>query len=184
LRQDVNLNPYDAVVIDPVTVSFEGEPRRSPNDRQARPDQLDPASLERLKQIFRESLERELAASEHYAVVAEPRIRTLRISGHLVNPILDLPTKGGRDRTSAISSGELTMVLNVRDGMTGLLLARLGDWRPVRPASRLSRVYETTPVRTWGSARDIASDWARVLRHLLEDLREPTDAPLPAAPGE
>jgi hypothetical protein len=165
VKPGARLSDYDRVVIDPVTVSYR-------------------ATSDRLKRIFQESFERELARSQAFAVVSEAGPSALRVSGHIVNLAVDVPPRRGRERDFVLEAGEMTLILDVRDSQTGEPLARVADRRAIRPSSsNLLGGYESNPVNNWGAVREIFADWARILRDGLDDLRALPVPPVPDAPA-
>lgn len=173
---------YEGVVIDPVSVSYETESRRSVAERQLRGSFLvGEDALERLKRIFRQSFERELARSRAFRVVSEAEPGALRLSGRIQDLSVDVPRWRDGERSFVVDAGRMTLVLEVRDAHTGEPLARVADRRVIRPSSSgLVGTFENNPVNKWGAVREIFADWARALRYGLEDLHT---RPLPPAPG-
>ena len=103
----------------------------------------------------------------------------LRLSGRIVNLVVNVPPTRGREADFVQNAGEMTLILVMRDSQTGELLGRVADRRAIRPGSAgLSMVWESGSVRNWGAVRDVFSNWARMLRHALDDLRE-----VPHVPG-
>ena len=179
---------YDAVLLDPVTISYKSEPQEPTNFNRTRGNfALDPASRERLVRIFQESFERELSRSQQFHVVSEPGPNVLRVSGHIVNLVVNAPPQRGGEQNFVVRAGEMTLILDVRDARTGDPLARVADRRAIQPGSAtLGDGFRSGPVANWGAFRDISTGWARVLREGLDDLHALPAVPLPdedASPG-
>lgn len=172
---------YDAVVIDPVSVSFRRYPTRSVAARRVRESFLSSEeALERLKRIFRESFERELARSRPFAVVSEAGPGALQLSGRIEDLVADASPRHAGEFSFVLDSGEMMLILDVRDSQTGQPLARVADRRAIRPRSAsLVGGFESNPANDWSAVRDVFGDWARALRYRLEDLRT---RPIPPAP--
>ena len=127
---------YDGVVIDPVSVSYMRDPRRSIAEKRERGCfTLDEDSLERLKRIFQQSFERELARSQAFEVVSEAGPSALRVSGHIVDLVVAVPPWRGGELDFVLEAGKMTLILDVRDSQTGEPLARVADRRAIRPSS-------------------------------------------------
>jgi hypothetical protein len=152
---------YDKVRVAPVTVSYKGG------------FTLDPERKKRLQGIFQDAFARQLGRSEVFTVVDAPGPRTLRVAGHIVDLLVSIPPRStpGGEFDYIMDAGAMTLVLDVRDSVSGEPLARVADRRAIRPtAAGAQRLYRSTPVNNWGAVRDLASNWARVLRNGLDDL--------------
>jgi len=173
LKPGARFAAYDALLIDPVRVSYKTEP--PPRGSVA----LSPDAVERMKRIFRQCFDRQLVESGDFGLAPEPGPGVLRISGQVVNLVVDaIPDRGG-EAYLVNDTGEMTLALDVRDSVTGEHLVRVVDRRAIRPASvALGRLYESSTVRNWGALEDVFCSWALTLREGLDELRE-----LPAVPA-
>lgn len=173
---------YDAVVIDPVSVSYKRGRRASSGlDTTRRVFELDDETMGRFQRIFQESFERELGQSDAFAVVSEPGPGVLRVSGHLVDLDVKVPQFRGGEAIFVLDAGEMTLILDVRDSQSGEPLARIADRRLIRPpGAGNTGAYRSTGVNNWGAVRDIFTEWARFLREGLDNLRELAVAHPPA----
>jgi hypothetical protein len=165
---------YDGVLIDPVSLSYKRDRRRSSGlDTTRRVFELDDDTVARFQRIFQESFVRELGRSRSFAVVSEPGPGVLRVSGHIVDLDVRVPAFKGGEVNFVVDAGEMTLVLDVRDSLSGAPLARVADRRLIRPPGAGNvGAYRSTAVNNWGAVRDIFSDWARILREGLDNLRE------------
>ena len=133
---------------------------------------------ERLKRIFQQAMERETARGDQFEIADSAGPRVLRLSGRIVNLVVNVPPTRGGEADFVQNAGEMTLILDMRDSQTGEPLGRVADRRAIRPDSAgLSMVWESGPVRNWGAVRDLFSNWARILRHALDDLREVSQVP-------
>jgi len=175
LKPEADFSQYDAVMIDPVRVSY----KRGMLE-------LDEQDVERFQSIFQQAFDSELSRSKVYRVVSLPGPRTLRVSGQIVNLVVRVPPFRGGEKNLVLDAGEMTLILDVRDSQSGEPLARVADRRRIRPAgtelargAAVSGLYESNPVNNWGAVREICADWARTLREALDDL---ASLPVPPAP--
>jgi len=183
MRPEVVFGAYDEVFIDPLRVSHKDGTRP-----------LNQASMDRLVGIFEESFAAQLGRSEAFTVVSERGPRTLRITSRIVNLDVQMATYRGGETKMVMDSGEMTLILDVRDSQTGESLARIADRRRIRPqgvtgkgtghrGGFASAGYESSPVNVWGALREIVNEWARILRQGLDDLHAQAPVPIPDDPG-
>lgn len=182
LRPGADFSAYRAILIAPVSVTYANAAELPGRGRERGNAELSPAMMERFERIFRESLERELRKSQ-YAVVSEPGPDVLRVTGHIVDLVVDVPTyRGGEEVSFILKAGAMTLVLDVNDSESGAPLARVADRRPIAPSGAgLESVYRSSPVRTWSAVRDVFDAWARILRQGLDQLHELPPLPPPGA---
>jgi hypothetical protein len=136
--------------------------------------------MDRLKRIFQEVFESELGKSEEFRLVTESGATVLRVSGHIVDLVVDAPPQRGRERDYVVSAGEMTLILDVRDSQTREPLARIADRRAIQPASGgAGRVFYSNPTRNWGEVRNQMQRWASLLRQGLDYLKQLPEVPEP-----
>jgi len=92
----------------------------------------------------------------------------LRVSAAIVNLYINAPEKmsAGRSRTYTTSAGYATLVAELRDSVTGKLMARAVDSVQGRDTGSFQI---TNSVTNMSAARNALSKWARVLREALDD---------------
>jgi len=177
LKPGARFAGYEALLIDPVRVSHKTEPRPPPGSVA-----LDAAAMERVKRIFQWCFDRELVQSGEFTVASEPGPGVLRVSGQIVDLVVEAPPDQVGERSYVSDTGEMTLALDVRDSVTGEPLARVIDRRTIRPAGAgLWELYQSSNVRNWGAIEDVFCDWASILREGLDELGELPEVPaLPA----
>ncbi|MEO8063524.1 MAG: DUF3313 family protein [Pseudomonadota bacterium] len=165
-RPDADLRAYDAVMLDPIEVSFS-------KNWKPRADGQTVSAAERqqirdgLARILREEFTRELARSGRYRVVEAPAENVLRVKADIRDLIIhapDLP-RPGIVRTYTLSAGEMTLVAELRDAATGDLIARVIDHRR-DPDSVWFEL--TTRIENIAAARRAAARWASILIEQLD----------------
>jgi hypothetical protein len=167
VRPDAEVVAYRSVMLDPVEVSFADPNRRSGGTR--RLNARDVASIQtRLAELFREVFRTELGRGG-YQLVDEPGPETLRVRAAIVDLNVTAPDTmaPGRTRTYTASSGSMTLVMELRDSISGELLARAVDTRSARSTGALSL---TNRVTNTADARRAIGVWASALRRALDDL--------------
>jgi hypothetical protein len=164
------MTSFRSVILDPVDVSFAREfenVRRSGRlGRDLNADDL--AAIQRgladqFQQVFREELQ-----SGGYTVVDKPGPETLRVSAAIVDLFIAAPEAAqpvGRSRTYTANSGRMTLVLELRDSVSGEILVRAVDGRSARNTGTWSVTNRATntadsrrALRTWASALRVGLD--------------------------
>jgi hypothetical protein len=180
LKPGASFTGYKQIVIDPVTVSYKSPPRQATASNRSRGNfALSDEDMARLKRTFQEVFEEELAKSDDYQLVTETGPDALRVTGHIVDLVVDAPPQRGATYNFVMKAGEMTLIMDVRDSITGEPLARVADRRAVRPAGGASTLHYSTPVRSWGEVRRRFQTWAALLREGLDELNQLPEVPLP-----
>jgi hypothetical protein len=130
LRPDVDFTVYRNVVIDPVQVAF--DKNWKPNRSSSVSGRLSADDLQRIKDEMANEFSRifaEQLTAGGYKVVAKPLDDTLRISAALADVYINAPDtmSAGVTRSYTMDAGRMTLVMELRDGPTGQLLARVID---------------------------------------------------------
>jgi len=181
LKPGASFANYKQIVIDPVTVSYKSPPRNATTSNRSRGNfALSETNMDRLKRTFQEVFEEELAKSQDYRITREPGPDALRVTGHIVDLVVDAPPQRGSTYDFVMKAGEMTIILDVRDSLTGEPLARVADRRAIRPASGgASTLHYSTPVRAWSDVRARFRIWASLLREGLDELNQLPEVPAP-----
>jgi hypothetical protein len=167
---EADFSGYQRVRLDPIEVEFDknwkpNQSERSPSQRLTNEDieKIKKALAEEFRKVFTEEL-----TKNGYTVVAESDDDVLRVSAAIVNLYITAPEKmsAGRSRTYTTSAGHMTLVAELRDSVTGKLMARAVDSVQGRDTGTF---MVTNSVTNMSSARTALSQWARVLREGLDD---------------
>lgn len=172
-RSGVSLAPYRRVMLRPVGISFQRNWVRTAGQNMRSP--VPPRDLQRLVDelsvVVREQAGRELERGG-YALADAPGPDVLEIDLRVTELSLnapDFPT-AGRTRSYSQSYGELNLVADLRDSVSGEVLMsvfdhNLGrDFQQLRLTTRADNVFEVGLV---------AREWARALHRQLELARTP-----------
>ncbi|MEM9303712.1 MAG: DUF3313 family protein [Pseudomonadota bacterium] len=119
-RPDAGLEFYKSVFVAPVSIAF--RPDRAPSGRR-----LDPYKLQEMSLYFQRAL-REALAGTSYAVVDQPTLGTLKVEASIIG--LRLGAGVDTDESSPAyfdSVAEMTLVLELSDGLSGQLLVQVAD---------------------------------------------------------
>lgn len=186
-RPGTSLAGYDRVLLDPVTVSYKETPRPASDAYRTRGNYaLDDTKMDRMKRIFHESFEGELLKDGAFASAEAAGPGVLRVSGHIVNLVVNAPPARGSDRNFVFDAGQMTLVLDVSDAQSGQPLLRIVDRRAIRPGyTSLAGAYESMPATNTGAVRDLFFEWALVAGDWIDLLRlNPVPPAPPASAGD
>ena len=167
---EADFSGYKRVRLDPIEVEF--DKNWKPNDSTRSPSQrLTNSDIEKIKQALAEEFRKvftEELTKNGYLVVDENDDDVLRVSAAIANLYINAPEKmsAGRTRTYTTSAGHMTLVAELRDSVTGKLMARAVDSVQGRDTGNFQI---TNSVTNMSSARTALSKWARVLREGLDD---------------
>jgi hypothetical protein len=182
VKPDAELVGYRSVMLDPVRVEFarNWDPTRGGRSQASR---LNPADVEAIRtnlaDLFREVFREELARGG-YQLVDEAGPDTLRVSAAIVDLYISAPDtmSAGRSRTYTSNAGRMTLVAELRDSVTGEILARAVDPRSARNTGTMEW---TNRVTNTAEARRAIRTWAQaLLRGLDEIYGRPAAAPAAA----
>jgi len=166
---EANFSGYKRVRLDPIEVEFDknwkpNESERSPSRRLTNSDleKIKKTLAEEFRKVFTEEL-----AKNGYPVVDQDGDDVLRVSAAIANLYITAPEKmsAGRSRTYTTNAGHMTLVAELRDSVTGKLMARAVDSVQARDTGTF---MITTSVSNLASARTALSKWARVLREGMD----------------
>ena len=135
LRPNADVSSYRGVVIDPVQVSFRKDWNRDFVDPHARLRRLSQDDVRKIADDTAIGMQNALAdafRAKGYTIATAPGPGVLRLSPTVtnvyVNAVEDLYT-GGTTKSFTKDAGEATLLLDVRDSVSGTLLGRVVDRR-------------------------------------------------------
>lgn len=167
-----DMGAFTSVMLEPVYVSFASdfETGRRSGSATRRLNADDLAAIRQdlgnlFQQVFREELE-----AGGYQIVDQPGPETLKVSAAIVDLFISAPDAAqptGRSRTYTANSGRMTLVVELRDSVTGETLARAVDTRSGRGTGLWTI---TNRVTNTADARRALRVWAQALREGLDEL--------------
>jgi hypothetical protein len=171
VKPDAEIASYTSVMLDPVQVSFarNWDPNRGGRSQVGRLNAADVAAMkDGLAELFRETFRAELARGG-YQLVDEVGPDTLRVSAAIIDLFVTAPdaTTAGRARTYTANAGRMTLVAELRDSVTGELLARVVDAQSGRSTGTWNITNSATNT---AEARRAIAVWASALRRGLDEL--------------
>ncbi len=166
-RPGVDFAGYSKMMLDPVDVAFKKQWARdfkqvSNSDR----EQIRSELAKEFQKVFFEELEEKGG----YKIVSAPGPDVLRVSAAVVELYInapDIPTSG-RSNTYALSTGEATLIAELRDSESGSVIGRVTDRQRARESATMQWI---TSARNRADARVIMRKWAGALREGLDEAR-------------
>jgi len=171
VKPDAEIVAYRNVLLDPVQVSFarNWDPNRGGRSQVGRLNAADVTAMkDGLAELFRETFRAELARGG-YQLVDEVGPDTLRVSAAIIDLFVTAPDamSAGRSRTYTANAGRMTLVAELRDSVTGEILARVVDARSGRSTGTWNITNSATNT---AEARRAIGVWASALRQGLDEL--------------
>ena len=170
VRKDTNFAGYSKLIVDPVEVAFHKNwnPTRPGSNMK-----LSSTDRENIRtgvgKVVQEEFDKALKAGGSWQVVKEAGPDVLRVKPKVLNLYVNAPdTKSAGVRTFTVSSGEMTLLLELYDSETGAILARAIDRREGRNTGQWQM---SNSVGNVGDAQEIAATWARILRDRLDKAK-------------
>ena len=170
LKPGAQIGAFDSVILDPVSISFASnwDPTRGARGV-GRFSAADIAGIkEDLAGLFQETFRAELGRGG-FKLVEEPGPQTLRAEAAIVDLYVTAPDAmtPGRARVYTANTGRMTLVIELRDSVTGEILARAVDQRSGRGTGTW---MVTNSVTNTADARRAIGVWASSLRRAMEDV--------------
>jgi hypothetical protein len=176
VRPDAEIPAYRNLLLKPADVRFAAswDPNSGPRSRRSRLDAADMASIQAdLATMFHDIFREELTTGG-FQFVTEAGPETLTVIPAIVDLYITAPDSptAGRSRTYTANSGRMTLVLELRDSVTGEVLARAVDTRSGRNTGTMQ---VTNRVTNNADARRAVRAWAQALRGGLDSLYKPAN---------
>lgn len=176
VKPDAEIPAYRNILLKPAEVRFarNWEPNRGGRSAVGRLNAADMAAIQAdLATMFQDIFREELAAGG-YELVTEAGPDTLIVIPAIVDLYITAPDTmtAGRSRTYTANSGRMTLVLELRDSVTGEVLARVVDTRSGRSSGMMQI---TNRVTNSADARRAIRTWAQALRGGLDRLYKGAD---------
>jgi hypothetical protein len=174
LQPDAEIPSYTSFMLAPATVQFarNWDPNRGGRSMSRRLDAADITAIkDNLATMLGDTFRQELTAGG-YQLVNEPGPDTLLVIPAIVDLYITAPDtmSAGRSRTYTANSGRMTLVLELRDSVTGETLARVVDGQSGRNIGIMTITNRATNTADAQRAMNI---WARSLRGGLDSLHKP-----------
>lgn len=170
-RPDVDISQYSKIMLKGVGIEYRPGGERGTTwaaRSSGGPYEVTERQKERLRTIAEEEFLEELGKSEHFSIVDEAGPDVLLVAGKLLDVVSYVPPEtAGRTDVYLREVGAATLVLELRDSITGTILVRAVDRRA---AENLGMgLQESNRVTNTAEVRRLFAGWARLLRERLDD---------------
>jgi hypothetical protein len=171
---DIDLADYSKIILGPAEFEFRTVPKSSRTMRHSNNTEfwISPEDRERLVEEVGEAFREELAKLESWELVeADQRgPETLIAVGALHDIVSNVPPDMiGRGEIFLSSVGEATLIIELRDSLSGKTVFRAVDRRSAETSVGGVR---SNPATTWLEVRRLARDWGTRMREGLDSVRE------------
>lgn len=187
LLPGADFRPYTKLMVDPTQVAFSKDWMKSINDQtRDLSRKVTDADAARILESARANFDdvfREAFRKAGYEVVTTPGPDVMRVATGVMNLYLNAPDTmtPGRSRSYTANAGEATLVIEVRDSLTGALLGRVIDRRETRSSARLQMA---TSVSNTSDFRSLFRSWAAIATQGLEELKAHSPVPMDLKPKQ
>jgi hypothetical protein len=177
VKPDINISSYRQVLLLPAEMQFRAvRPLAGTGlSRSTRTEfPISPANQKRLVEMVTEVFREELARSRTLTLTTETGPDVLLVHISLLDIVSKVPPEGpGRTEIYLDEVGAATLVLELRDSMSGETLARAVDRRAADSPDGIAgpgTVSRTTSVTAWSDVRRVARRWARTVTQRIDQL--------------
>jgi hypothetical protein len=166
-RAGVDFGGYSKIMLDPFEVAFKKQWTRDFRSvSESERERIRSEMAAEARRVFVQ----ELQEKGGYEIVDRPAPDVLRVSAAIVELYINAPDAmaAGRNRTYTLSTGDVTLVAELRDSVSGSVVARVADHKRARETPTMQWA---TKSRNIADAREILRRWARALRDGLDEAR-------------
>ena len=168
-----NLSAYDKILLRPVEVEFSKNWKPEDDSVLYKMNKPDREKIRKdLADAFADVFKQVLQEQGGYQLVTEPARDVLEVEAAIVNLYINAPDismqTSARVRTYTTDSGEMTLISELHDSVTGTLLARIYDRRQDMGGGQWQW---TDSVTNSADARREIRRWAELLKKALDSSR-------------
>ena len=172
VRPGASLAAYKRVKLDPVEVQFDKswDPTRTGSRIKLGPEEREKIRASVAK-LVEEEFAKTLQKGGTYQLTTESGPDVLRVKVSVLNVYINAPagTGAGRSKTYVSSAGQMTLLAELSDSVSGQVLARVADRRE---GNSLARMERADRIENEGAAREVAAAWAQILRNALDKAHQ------------
>lgn len=185
LAPGADFRPYTRIMVDPTQVAFRKDWQRNMNDDRDLSRKITDEDAQEILAAARTNFDdifQEAFTKAGYTVVTTPGADVLRVATGVIDLYLNAPDtmSATRSRTYTANAGEATLVIEMRDSLTGALLGRVLDRRETLDTGMqwANSVSNTTDFR------NLFRTWSSITVKGLANLKEISPLPATLTPGQ
>ncbi len=171
-KPDIDLTKYTKIKFKGTTVAFKDVNQKSNRiyRRSGSNNEFEIASKnkERITNEIKSSFKQQLSKVENYLVSDDAGDDVLLIEAYIIDIISHVPPESYTKTDVYLrSTGEATLILEIRDSISNEILVRAIDHRDTNQGDSFQRATAITNVAEF---RKLAGDWGRTLRKKLDEI--------------
>jgi hypothetical protein len=175
-RPGANLSGYDKILLRPIAVEFSKNWKPEDDSALYRMNEPDRDKIKKdLAKAFDDVFRQVLQEKGGYQMVNEPAKGVLEVQAAIINLYINAPDvsmqTAARVKTYTTSAGEMTLIAELHDSVTGTLLSRAYDRRDDLGSGQWTW---TDSVTNSADARREIRRWAELLKNALDASRGKT----------
>lgn len=185
LMPGADFRPYTKVMLDPTEVAFRKDWKKDMNEGTSLSRQVTDQDAQKIIDTARSNfgdIFAEAFTKAGYQVVTAAAPDVLRIRTGLANLYINAPdvSAPGRSRSFTANAGEATLIVEVRDSVTGALMGRAVDRRQTRDTG----MQMATSVSNLSDFRMLFKHWATIAANGVGELKSMSPVPADLKPGQ
>lgn len=186
LLPGADFRPYTRLMIDPTQVAFQKDWLKRINDSRRMSDRVDDQQAQEILAAARTNFDDvfvEAFTKAGFTIVKAPAPDVLRISTAVINLYVNAPDtmSAGRSYSFTTEAGEATLVIEVRDSLTGALMGRVVDRRETQNSAGMQM---TSRVTNTVEFRNLFRQWASIAVKGVDELKALSPVPADLKPGQ
>lgn len=172
-RPGATLAGYQRILLEPIEVAFSKNWKPEQDTALYRMNPPDREKMKReIAELFQETFRQVLTEKGGYSIATEPAEDVVQLRAAIVNIYVNAPDVSmqtpGRTRTFTASAGEMTLIAELHDSVTGELISRAYDRREDQGTGTWTW---TTSVTNTAEAKQEIRRWAELLKKALDTSR-------------
>jgi hypothetical protein len=186
LLPGADFRPYTRLMVDPTQVAFQKDWLKRINRDRRPSDRVDDEQAQKILAAARTNFDDvfvEAFTKAGYTIVTTPAADVLRISTAVLNLYINAPEtmSAARSYSFTTEAGEATLVIEVRDSLSGALMGRVLDRRETQGGAGMQM---TTSVTNQAEFRSLFRQWAGTTVKGLDELKAHSPVPVDLRPGQ
>jgi hypothetical protein len=186
LLPGADFRPYTRLMVDPTQVAFQKDWLKRINQDRRPSDRVDDEQAQKILAAARSNFDdvfSEAFTKAGFTIVTTPAADVLRISTAVINLYINAPEtmSAGRSYTFTAEAGEATLVIEVRDSLSGALMGRVLDRRETQGGAGMQM---TTRVTNQAEFRALFRQWAGTAVKGIDELKALSPVPTDLRPGQ